>query len=97
MDTEIIIEASPRGYRFSLPEWCAPCPNAVFGFRQLIKGYDRDKQVRSFPAEKLADVLEFLNYWYVEANTAIGDSYNRNGGKRCSVRVAEAAELQEAA
>ena len=94
--TEILIIPARRGYRFTLPEWCAPCPNAVFGLKQLIRGYNRDKQVRMFPADKLAAVVGFLSHWYVEPNP-LTPTLNRNGGQICSVRVAEAEAMEVAA
>ncbi len=86
---EIVIEPSPRGYRFTLPEWCAPSPNALCGLRQLIKGYHKDKQVRHFPGADLPKVLDFLRYWYFEEDPRGEKGRNRNGGQCVGVRVAE--------
>ncbi len=88
---EIVITPSARGYRFTLPEWCAPSPNAVSGLKMpgLKIGYNKDNRVRRFPSETLAAVLDFLNYWYVEPNPLML-TQNRNGGKLCTVRVEDA-------
>lgn len=95
--TQIIIEPTARGYKFTLPEWCAPSPNVISGMKvpALKIGYHRPligEPYRTFPAECRDAVVDFLNYWYVEANPS-QQTRNRNGGKRCLVRVAEAAAI----
>jgi hypothetical protein len=98
---EIIITPSARGYRFTLPEWCAPSPGLVRDLKsQTFIGYHaaymgRDAY-RLFPAAKLAQVIEMLNYWYAEQDPRGIVGRNRNGGQLCAVRVSEA-QTQNAA
>ena len=100
-ETEIVITPSPRGYRFKLPEYCAPCPDAVRGLKQMsFLGYHKAEMgreaYRTFPADKLDKVVDFLNYWYVEPNPLM-PTLNRNGGRLIAVRVVEAEDSQWAA
>ncbi len=88
----IVIEKSARGYKFTLPEWCAPSPNAVKGFKVPYFGISYHEATpnrpayRLFPAEKLDDVIGLIEYWYCEPDP-LAQPYNRNGGKICTVRV----------
>lgn len=85
----ITIEPTERGYRLRLPDKCAPCAGAIGGFKAMRWMAYHDSQrgaYRSFPKDKLAEVQDFLWYWFVEASN---DGLNRNGDKPATVRVIE--------
>ena len=94
---EIIIKRTPRGYKFTLP--VAPCDAAISGMKNPMFGiayHDATptrEAYRTFPADKLDSVLGLLRYWFCDAPGGIGE-YNRNGGKRLTVRVEQMDETE---
>lgn len=88
---EVIIYSTPRGYRFQLPY--APSQAMLGGLKAFIPGYihgSKGDDWRSFPSDKLNDVISFLQYWLTDSPR--GDGINRIGKPCYGVRVAAGSE-----
>lgn len=88
----IVIEETPRGFRFTLPY--APCAGALGGLKQIVTGYHRPgtgEPYRLIPAEKLQATIELLIYWFGEYR----DGVNRHSRPACDVCVERAAPVAD--
>jgi hypothetical protein len=89
MINEILIHPTPRGYTVTLPY----CPSDTVKRALHSIGMTWRKNVGdvswSIPAERLAESINFLVYWYGEKMPAGKVAYG--------VRVVESESLQEAA
>ena len=90
---EILIERSAHGYKFRLP--VRPCEAAIRGMKVPALGISyheatpQHSAYRLFPIDQLGNVIDLLRYWFVDAPGGKGE-FNRNGGKRLTVRVEDA-------
>jgi len=101
MFTTITIEQTERGYRFTLPEFCAPSRDLVRALQgQTCIAYHAAElggtPYRTFPADKLDYVKGFLAYWYTEQDPRGERGKNRNGGN-CVAVVVEMPEAERMA
>lgn len=84
----IVIEETPRGYRFTLPY--APNVGALGGLKAIVTGYHRrleGEPYRTINNDKLTATIELLNYWFGDYQ----EGTNRHGRPACVVRVEQTA------
>lgn len=90
MVNEIVIIATLRGYQTEFPY--RPSKNAEKGFHSIGMAWRRNTAsvTWSIPADKLAEAVQFIDYWYCKQAEP--------GRERYGVRIAESEEqIQEAA